>query len=86
MLTIELKTVDQLHTIVTELDVITFLQHLVAHQAEQSHILSDVLQDMIPEAHYQLLDWQTGVLERLNALIYNEDFFHTVSNNADNLE
>ena len=78
MLTIELKTVDELHAIMTELDVINYLQGLVQTESAEQNACTQAYDDAISSAHEQLLDWQTAALDKLRNFVYNENFTHHV--------
>ena len=80
MLTIELKSVDQLHAILTKLDVITFLQSLLQAEAEQRYVRIPDSEDIVPSTQYQLWDWQADTLNELRALLHKEDFTNVIPN------
>ena len=78
MLTIELKSIDKLHAIMTELDVINLLQGLVQTESAEQYACTRAYDDTISSAHELLLDWQTAALDKLRNLVHNEDFTHHV--------
>ena len=81
MLTIELKTVDELNAIMTELDVINYLQGLVQIESEEQYACAQKFDERISSAHDLLLDWQTASLSKLRTLVHNEDFARPILNN-----
>ena len=85
MLTIEVKSLDELNAILNELDVITFLQSLLPFEGEPPVILYQN-EGILPSARYQLWDWQAAAMDRLRTLLHKDDFTRQISNDTACLE